>query len=175
MKVGREILLAELDTGRPVSCLTEKVAARLGVEHDGVRRLVKTVGRENSCSQIGRTGYLDVSDGSSTIKQRFIVYEGDEHDPDCLLGRDSMKKLGYWVAKIPFNIWGGEEEKLRGDPAGVAGGHDIEGCVEHPERERVMEAIKDVLEANERVEEFCTQDIFDCRTPPLFHSLPRHL
>ena len=156
MKVGREILLAELDTGSPVSCLTEKVAARLGVEHDGVRRLVKTVGRENSCSQIGRTGYLDVSDGSSTIKQRFIVYEGDEHDPDCLLGRDSMKKLGYWVAKIPFNIWGGEEEKLRGDPAGVAGGHDIEGCVEHPERERVMEAIKDVLEANERVEEFCT-------------------
>ncbi|MEZ0209074.1 MAG: RNase H-like domain-containing protein [Candidatus Paceibacterota bacterium] len=105
----------------------------------------------------GRTADLPVYCEGSNASHSFLVTNLKKGDPTCLVAADLMVKLGYYVSHVRFRLQEAMGLKLSGkviEPT-ADDGLRTTACTPHPEQQRVLEHLDELLSEVERVQGFC--------------------
>lgn len=153
LMVGNDIVSGELDSGSSHSTIPKKLAECMAWSYTPKLTFARAYGSGNRVRIVGKTEPMITSDGARTINHQFYVVEDEDHH--ILVGRDLQAKLGYTPLKLPFAVFGPEQE-LKEKTQSIPNDLATHGCEEHPTRATLLEKLEDVFKQNERVQEFCT-------------------
>lgn len=105
----------------------------------------------------GYSQELHVSCEGNEARHKFLLGRLKPEDPQCLIGDDLLGKLGYYVSNVRFKVPEAVRQLLPDERGPDSGKDDLRtrACTPHPDRDKILKDIDQLLDRAEDVRGFC--------------------
>lgn len=154
LKVDGHECEAEIDCGASHTILSVDWCEKNGIAYEAAAGSAQLVAGGKAQLK-GRIASIEISDGHRSVKHPVVVMSMGSDEPHCLLGRDLMPKLGYFLGRLPFRVADREPDGI--DLRATVPDENLKTrtCTAHPQQSMLMAAIANELERNSKVTGFC--------------------
>src|SRR3989338_10398954 len=151
----------QLDPGSSHSMLIDAWAHSHGLVVNPMVEQLRGVVIGRGSKDLLFTGYsqeLHVSCEGNEARHKFLLGAFKPEDPECLIGEDLLRKLGYYIQQVRFRMPEAAHELIPQGHGADTGKDDLRtrACTPHPERDAIIRSVDKLLDEVEAVTGFCS-------------------